>query len=101
MRDYTEGGDGKVALKELIQIVFEQFKDIAHVQSIFLTYLNRIGGNFKPYSINYYWEQVQNVLESFLNDYLDIQNRPMDIEVNEIASNNDISVYFSRRKAPM
>lgn len=102
VKDYFDGSaDGKIALKELIQIIFDQFRDIAQVHTIFLTLLNRIGGKFIPYTINFYWEQVQNVLQSFLNDYLDIQNPSSDIEINQIiSSNNDISMYFSRRKPP-
>lgn len=64
--DYAENVDSKLALKELINILFDQFKEIADSHLIFLKWVDkgikkhRI--NLKPYGLQYYWSQVQEVV---------------------------------------
>ncbi|ENN82092.1 hypothetical protein YQE_01525, partial [Dendroctonus ponderosae] len=100
--DYAENVDSKLALKELINILFDQFKEIADSHLIFLKWvdkgikIHRI--NLKPYGLQYYWSQVQEVLQIFLNDYLDLQNMSTALQTDKTVESGDISAYFSRRK---
>ncbi|KAL1506092.1 hypothetical protein ABEB36_005520 [Hypothenemus hampei] len=100
--DFAENIDSKLALKELINILFDQFKEIADSHTQFLKWVE-IGINshkidLKPYNLQYYWFQVQEILQTFLNDYLDMQNMSTDLQINNVTNNGDISAYFSRRK---
>ncbi|KAF7281690.1 hypothetical protein GWI33_004410 [Rhynchophorus ferrugineus] len=100
--DYAENVESKTALKELVNILFDQFKEIADSHQIFLKWVDKgIHSHkidLKPYSMQYYWSQVQEVLQIFLNDYLDLQNMSTDLQINNAVDNGDISAYFSRRK---
>ncbi|CAG9772580.1 unnamed protein product [Ceutorhynchus assimilis] len=94
--------DSKLALKELINILFDQFKEIADSHQIFLKWVEKgiksHNIDLKPYNLQYYWSQVQEVLQIFLNDYLDLQNMSSDLQISNVVNNGDISAYFSRKK---
>ncbi|XP_030764843.1 exocyst complex component 4 [Sitophilus oryzae] len=100
--DYAENVDSKLALKELVNILFDQFKEIADSHQIFLKWVDKgikcHGIELKPYGMQYYWSQVQEVLQVFLNDYLDLQNMSTDLQISNVAEPGDVSTYFSRRK---
>ncbi|CAH1993571.1 unnamed protein product [Acanthoscelides obtectus] len=104
VKDFIEGMDPKLVLKELIQILFLQFKDVADSHRIILGYIEKACKIYKVdtkiYNLQFYWGQVQEVLQSFLSFYLDIQNTSGDLQINDNLDTNDISVYFSRRKQP-
>ncbi|XP_074041952.1 exocyst complex component secretory 8 [Leptinotarsa decemlineata] len=97
-----DGLDERLVLKELIQIIFDQLKATADYQYMFLKCVDKASKvhniEIDSYDINIYWSQVQVVLQSFLTDYLDIQNISSHSQISNITSINDISVYFSRRK---
>lgn len=126
IKEYVEGADSKMILKELVQILFEQYREIANAHQTFLKYLEKACKAHKvevnSYDIHFYWSQVQNVvskglklfrlflkkcdlfcfqLQSFLTDYLDIQSMSSDLQISDINDTKDISIYFSRRKQPM
>lgn len=103
--DFADNLDLKLALKELIHVLFDQFKEVADMHQKCLKWvdkgikLHKI--DLKPYNIQYYWSQVQEVLQIFLSDYLDLQNLSNNLQVDNNASTSgsgDISAYFSRRK---
>ncbi|KAG5886302.1 hypothetical protein JTB14_035715 [Gonioctena quinquepunctata] len=102
VKDYIDLLDQGMVLEELIQILFKQLKAVADHQNFFLKCLDEAcvehSIEINPYNINYYWSQVQAVLQSFLTDYLDIQNVTSVLQINNINSISDISMYFSRRK---
>lgn len=88
---------------ELVQILFEQFKNVAQAHSVLLNNFARAARahnvDLKLYDINFYWTQVQAVLQSLLNDYLDVQNVSAESQLNtEFTNTSDISSFFSRRK---
>lgn len=66
--DYAENVESKTALKELVNILFDQFKEIADSHQIFLKWVDKgIHSHkidLKPYSMQYYWSQVQEVVSS-------------------------------------
>ncbi|XP_017776973.1 PREDICTED: exocyst complex component 4 [Nicrophorus vespilloides] len=91
------------ALVELVQTIFDQFKQIGQAHIIVLDHFSKASKchnvDVNLYSIKNYWAQVQGVLQLMLNDYLDIQNITSDPQLNDSFTNpNDISSYFSRRK---
>lgn len=58
-----DGNDGKQQLVELVQILFEQFKAVAQMHSIFLKYVGKAqkahNVQLQTYDMNFYWTQVQ------------------------------------------
>lgn len=58
--------DYKQALKELVQTLFDQFKEIAEAQTIFLKNVEEAAKVHKnqvnTYNIQFYWTQVQSVV---------------------------------------
>ncbi|XP_050293631.1 exocyst complex component 4 [Anthonomus grandis grandis] len=100
--DFTENIDSKRGLKELVDILFDQFKEIADSHQVFLKWVDKSIASqnidLKPYSLQYYWSQVQEVLQEFLSDYLDLQNMSVDFQMNSTVDHSDISAYFSRKK---
>ncbi|EEZ97195.1 Exocyst complex component 4-like Protein [Tribolium castaneum] len=97
--------DYKQALKELVQTLFEQFKEVAEAQLVFLRNVEEAAKvhntQVSTYSIQFYWTQVQSVLEIFLNEYLDVQNTSTESHVSNKSDANDLSSYFGRRKQPI
>lgn len=73
-----DGNEGKQQLVELVQILFEQFKAIAQMQSIFLKYLSKAkkahNDQLQLYDINFYWTQVQNIVCIYFRKFLEIFN---------------------------
>lgn len=61
-----DGNDGKQQLVELVQILFEQFKAVAHMHSILLKYIAKAQKahniQMQVYDMNFYWIQVQNMV---------------------------------------
>lgn len=128
IKDYVEGVETKLILKELTQILFDQFKEVADAHQTFLRCIEKASKAHKfemnSYDIQFLWSQVQDVvsescinifnlrfkmfiklyfllqLQSFLTDYLDIQNMSSDLQISDIIDTNDLSIYFSRRKQP-
>ncbi|KAJ8933686.1 hypothetical protein NQ318_008404, partial [Aromia moschata] len=104
VKDYADGIEPKLALKELVQILFDQFKEVADAHQLLLSCIDKAckahNVEVKSYNIQFYWSQVQVVLPSFLSDYLDIQNMNSELQMTEVVDTNDISTYFSRRKQP-
>ncbi|XP_066245779.1 exocyst complex component 4 [Euwallacea similis] len=103
--DFTENLDSKLALKELCNVLFDQFKEVADMHLKLLKWVDKgiksHNIDLKPYTLQYYWSQVQEVLQIFLSDYLDLQNMSNDLQIDNNANaslTGDISVYFSRRK---
>ncbi|KAF2896324.1 hypothetical protein ILUMI_09831 [Ignelater luminosus] len=93
----------QTALLELMQTLFEQFRQVAQAHLILLNHLTRACEahkvNIKLYDMKIFWAQVQAVLQLLLNDYLDIQNISSEPQLLDNFGNpNDISCYFSRRK---
>lgn len=66
VKEYVNGIDPKLALKELVQILFDQFKEVADSHQFFLRCIERASKahkiDMKFYSIQSYWVQVQNVV---------------------------------------
>lgn len=66
VKDYIEGTDTKVILKELVQILFEQYKEVANAHQTFLKYVEKACKAHKvemnSYDMPFYWSQVQNVV---------------------------------------
>ncbi|KAJ3640807.1 hypothetical protein Zmor_027347 [Zophobas morio] len=95
-------GDYKHVLKELIQTLFDQFKEIGEANSLFLRNVEEAAkihnSQVKTYNLQFYWTQVQCVLEAFLNEYLDVQNISIESQAINTSDNNDLSSYFGRRK---
>jgi exocyst complex component 4 len=96
--------DYKHSLKELVQTLFDQFKEIAEAHAHFSRNVEEAakvhGTQVKTYTVQFYWAQVQCVLEAFLNEYLDVQNISSDAQVMTTSDVNDLSSYFGRRKQP-
>lgn len=53
-------------LTEFVQTLFEEFKEIAHTQEMFLGYISRAIAahklDFQPYDMKFYWNTVENVV---------------------------------------
>lgn len=66
LKEYVENIDSKLLLKELIQILFDQYKEVAEAHKTFLKYVKKActvhNINVTCYDIDYYWSQVQNVV---------------------------------------
>lgn len=67
VNDFISSQNGNEAkLLELVQTLFDQFKDISHAHVVFLDYVNRAikahNIELKPYNINFYWVQVEGVV---------------------------------------
>lgn len=66
IKDFIEGVESKVILKELIQILFDQYKEVAEAHQTFLKCVEKASKAHKivldPYNIHFYWLQVQNVV---------------------------------------
>lgn len=64
--DFAENVDSKLAFKELVNILFDQFKEIADSHQMFLKWVEkgvkRHKIDLKPYNLQYYWSQVQEVV---------------------------------------
>lgn len=93
----------QIILVELVQMLFEQFKSVAQAHSVLLNNFARAAKahnvDLKLYDMNFYWIQLQAVFQSFLNDYLDVQNISAESQLNtEFTNTSDISSFFSRRK---
>lgn len=62
----VQENDNKQALKELIQTLFEQFKEIAEANSFFLKNVEDAAKvhnrQVQTYNIQFYWTQVQCVV---------------------------------------
>lgn len=65
------GGEGKQQLVELVQMLFEQFKAVAQMQSILLKYFAKAqkahNVKLELYDMNFYWTQVQNIVRKINN----------------------------------
>ncbi|RZC35473.1 exocyst complex component 4 [Asbolus verrucosus] len=81
--------DYKQALKELVQTLFLQFKEVAEANAVFLQNVEEAA---KAHNTQ---------LEGFLNEYLDIQNISSDSPVINTTDVTDLSSYFGRRKQPI
>lgn len=61
-----DGNEGKQQLVELVQLLFEQFKSVAQMQSILLKYFAKAqkahNVQLQLYDMNFYWTQVQNIV---------------------------------------
>ncbi|CAH0552753.1 unnamed protein product [Brassicogethes aeneus] len=92
----------KLALKELVQVLFDQFKEIAQAHTILLNCLEKATKAHKitldSYDIKFFWSKVQNVMVALLNDYLDIQNTSIEMQINNTPESSDVNSFFSRRK---
>lgn len=68
VKDYADGIDLKLALKELVQILFDQFKEVADAHFLLLRFIEKASKahkvEVKSYSIQYYWSQVQFVVSN-------------------------------------
>lgn len=66
VKDYVEGIDSKVILKELIQILFDQFKEVGEAHQTFLKFVEKGSRAHKieidSYDNHFFWSQVQNVV---------------------------------------
>lgn len=104
IKNLVDISDQRLLLKELVQILFEQYKEIADSHYVFMTCVEQAKKAHKleinTYDTFYFWTQVQIVLQSFLSEYLDIQSMSSDMQLNDINKVSDISSYFSRRKQP-
>lgn len=62
--------EGKQQLVELVQLLFEQFKAIAQVQSVLLKYFSKAqkahNVQLQLYDMNFYWTQVQNIVREIV-----------------------------------
>lgn len=66
IKDHVEGVDSKVILKELIQILFDQCKEVSEAHKTFLKYVDNASKahriDVNSYDVQFYWSQVQNVV---------------------------------------
>ncbi|CAG9865173.1 unnamed protein product [Phyllotreta striolata] len=102
IKNLVEISDQKLILKELVHILFDQYKEISDSHYVFMMCVEQAKKAHKIevelYDTQYFWSQVQTVLKSFLTEYLDIQYMSSDMQLSDINKVNDISSYFSRRK---
>ncbi|XP_028153482.2 exocyst complex component 4 [Diabrotica virgifera virgifera] len=102
IKNLVDVGDQRLILKELVQILFEQYKEVADSHYVFMTCVEQAKKAHKleinSYDTVYFWSQVQVVMQSFVSDYLDIQYMSSDMQLSDMNNVNDISSYFSRRK---
>ncbi|CAG9827466.1 unnamed protein product [Diabrotica balteata] len=102
IKNLVDVGDQRLILKELVQILFEQYKEVADSHYVFMTCVEQAKKAHKLeincYDTVYFWSQVQVVMQSFVSDYLDIQYMSSDMQLSDMNNVNDISSYFSRRK---
>ncbi|XP_019875133.2 exocyst complex component 4 [Aethina tumida] len=103
VKNYVDSqNNNKVALKDLFQILFDQFKEVAQAHLIFLNCLDKASKahnlSLNTYNMFFYWNKVQTVMQLLLMDYLDVQNTSSDLQISSTAEVSDINSYFSRRK---
>ncbi|KAK3603022.1 hypothetical protein CHS0354_037770 [Potamilus streckersoni] len=94
-------------LLELLEMVFYQFRGVAHMHNIVLSNLHRIinsGLHIKSefmYDMKDVWSKIQGVLQLLLSEYLDVQNTEKSrhhAPASFDEPNVDIGLYFSKKK---
>ncbi|XP_022913128.1 exocyst complex component 4 [Onthophagus taurus] len=108
INDFLQNNDTKQqnTLLEFMHTLFEQFKQVGQAHNLLLTYLKQAVRFYKIevclYDIKAYWNQVQFVIQTLLQDYLDMQNMSSESQSTQtFTDDDDLSVYFSRRKQPI
>ncbi|XP_021936020.1 exocyst complex component 4 isoform X2 [Zootermopsis nevadensis] len=104
---HSLGAHSTSLLLELMQTVFDQFRQVATAHASVLRSFARAADkhhiDVRLYEMPDVWSKVQAVLQLLLTDYLDIQNMagdPQQAPTSFSESTSDISVYFARRRPP-
>ncbi|XP_032229704.1 exocyst complex component 4 isoform X2 [Nematostella vectensis] len=113
------GRDGEVIasqnqthlLLELIELIFDKFRGVAHAHTVVLSAIHKIIGEGKDrapsdlaetqvYRIDVIWYEIQFALQVLLNDYLDVQDlvTPQQSKATFSESDSDISAFFLPRR---
>ncbi|KAG8039773.1 hypothetical protein G9C98_000502, partial [Cotesia typhae] len=94
--------NGQLALLELLQTIFDQFRMIANAHSMALRSFSHVSKKYnvdvRLYEMPDVWSKIQVVLQLLLTEYLDIQNvvdRPFQ-PTNFSESSVDINAYFAK-----
>ncbi|XP_023930065.1 exocyst complex component 4 [Lingula anatina] len=94
-------------LLELLELVIKQFRSVAHTHQLVLQHLKRTTTSASPdepditlYGIVEVWGKIQEALQIFLGDYLDMRNTAATQQqtASSFEEHTDIASYFARRR---
>ncbi|RMX41243.1 hypothetical protein pdam_00012384 [Pocillopora damicornis] len=99
-------------LLELLEVVFDLFRAVAHAHDTILSAIHRIIktsdtpidlGDTDIYTIDDVWSEIQFAIQVLLGDYLDVQNTAtQQTSVSFTESSSDVAAFFSlRRRGPL
>ncbi|XP_067035865.1 exocyst complex component 4-like isoform X2 [Acropora muricata] len=98
-------------LMELLDVVFELFRGVAHAHETILSAIHRVikssvyptdFGDADLYTIDVVWSEIQFAIQVLLGDYLDVQNTATQQGPMTFTDSSDVAAFFAlRRRGPV